>query len=71
MEGLVITAVLGRPGYWRRVGSYEVDACLDLAEQASTSEDSNQPGKILSEDEANLYGLPCPWNREKTTVFLI
>jgi hypothetical protein len=42
MRGLVITAVLDRPGYWRRVGSYEVDAYLDLPEQASTSNDSNQ-----------------------------
>jgi hypothetical protein len=42
MEGLVITAVLGRPGYWRRVGFYIAEEHLDLPKQASTSDDSNQ-----------------------------
>jgi hypothetical protein len=41
-KGLVITAVLDRPGYWRRVGIYTTYEYPVLPKQASTSEDSNQ-----------------------------
>jgi hypothetical protein len=42
MRGLVITAVLDRPGYWRRVGYYTAIGHPDLPEQALTSEDLDQ-----------------------------
>jgi hypothetical protein len=98
MRGLIVSAVPGRPGYWRRVGLYHADACHDYPghcrglrnhdddcaygsdSESSRAEDSGSTClnieevaayTRLSPNEASLRGIPCPWNREKTTVYVI